>query len=370
MFDIDKPFIGEKEKAYILDCLVAGSIAQGKYVSEFEERFAKRCGSRYACTAMNGTAALHLALLAMGIGRGDEVLVPSLTFIASVSPVSHCGATPVFVDCDPETWCIDVNNMRNKITSKTKAVIPVHLYGNACDMDAISDIAKKRDFNIIEDCAEAHGTLYKGRQVGIFSDISFFSFYRNKHMTTGEGGICLTDDKGLLEKMKLLRSHGKDKTEDLSDEDFAQKQFISRELGFNYRMTDLQASFGLAQLEQLDSFISKRIHYANIYTKSLSGLGLVLPKHDPDIIRHTYWGYPVLLRSPEEKVQVMIALRKRGLRLRSFFNPCHTQPFYKGGDICPVSEEVSSRGIVLPNIQSLREEDVFEVIKWFKNAIA
>lgn len=370
MFDIDKPKIGKKEKEYLLRCVKDCSIGQGAYVNRFEKEFADYCGIKYSCAVMNGTAALHLALLAIGVGPGDEVLVPSLTFIASVSPISYCGAKPVFVDCDPKTWCVDVEDMKRKVTPRTKAVIPVHLYGNACDMDGVRSIAGKHGIRIVEDCAEAHGTLYKGRQVGVFSDVAFFSFYKNKHITTGEGGMCLTDDKGLIEKIRLLRSHGKDKTEDLSDEDFARKQFISRELGFNYRMTDMQAAVGLAQLSQIEGFIRKRIRYADIYRKALNIPGVTLPVCDPKTVRNTYWGFPVLLRSPEEKVRIMIDFRRRDLRLRSFFNPCQTQPFYsKPGADCPVSEDVSSRGLVLPNIHSMEEKDVRMVAGWIKDAL-
>lgn len=366
MFDIDKPSVGKEEKEILADCIDEGSISQGKFVRQFETEFAMYCGMQYSRAVINGTSALHLALLALGIKQGDEVLVPTLTFIASISPVSYCGATPVFVDCDPDTWCIDVEDLRKKITPKSKAIIPVHLYGNACQMDDIVAIAKKHDLKIVEDCAEAHGTLYKKKQVGAFSDIAFFSFYRNKHMTTGEGGICLSNDEQLIERVGLFRSHGKEKSENLSDEDFAQKQFISAELGYNYRMTDLQAAVGLAQLKKVESFIAKRIHYAQVYQELLKDLNLKLPCFDKNIVRHTFWGFPVLLDRPETKVKVMIEFRKRGIRLRSFFNPCHTQPFYERyGSVCKVAEKVSQRGILLPNIHSMQESDVRMVAKWF-----
>src|SRR3989338_2896005 len=230
MFDIDKPSVDGKEKRMLAGCIDEGSIAQGKFVRQFEVEFAKYCGMRYSRAVMNGTSALHLSLLALGIKAGDEVLVPTLTFIASVVPVSYCGATPIFVDCDPDTWCIDIGDLKKKITSKSRAIIPVHLYGNACHMDDIIAIARKSNLKVIEDCAEAHGTLYRKKQVGVFSDISFFSFYKNKHMTTGEGGMCLTDDERLNEKIGLLRSHGKEKTESIKDKELTKKQFKSPDL--------------------------------------------------------------------------------------------------------------------------------------------
>lgn len=368
--DIDKPLIAEDEKNILKQCIDDASIVQGKYVAQFEQDFAKYCGMKYGCAAINGTAALHLALAALGIKTGDEVLVPSLTFIASISPVSYCGAKPVFVDCDARTWCIDVKDLKKKITPNTKAVIPVHLYGNSCDMDAICQIAKEYDFKIVEDCAEAHGTLYKGKQVGTFSDIAFFSFYKNKHITTGEGGMCLTNSDFLNERLRLLRSHGKDKVENLTDEEYAQKQFISMELGYNYRMTDMQAAIGIAQLKKIDQFILKRIYYAQIYLKLLSKLEIVFPDYDKNIIKHTYWGVPILVKNADIKTNIMLEFRKQGIRLRPFFNPCHMQPFYRQfSDKCQVAEDVSLRGIVLPNIQSLEEEHIYKIVNLLKKTL-
>jgi perosamine synthetase len=370
MFDIDKPSIDKKEMKALMDCVKEGSLAQGKFVHQFEIKFAECCDMQYSCAVMNGTSALHLALLALGIKPGDEVLVPSLTFIASISPVSYCGATPVFVDCDPSTWCMDAGDLKKKITPQSKAIIPVHLYGNACSMDDIIAIAKEHNLKIVEDCAEAYGTLYKKKQVGVFSDIAFFSFYKNKNITTGEGGMCLTNDQRLIDKARLFRSHGKEKTEDLSDEDFAQKQFMSSEIGYNYRMTDMQAAVGLSQLKKTQTFINKRIRYAQLYTELLDGTGITFPYFDKDIIRHTYWGFPVLVDRADTKVKIMIDFRKRGIRLRSFFNPCHLQPFYKKyNSVCKVTEDVSQRGIVLPNIQSMKEGDIRTIAKWFRELL-
>jgi len=370
MFDIDKPSVDKKEIDALMDCVKEGSIAQGKFVRQFENEFAKHCGMQYSCAVMNGTSALHLALLALGIKQGDEVLVPTLTFIASISPVSYCGATPVFIDCDPSTWCMDAGDLKKKITPKSKAIIPVHLYGNACQMDDITAAAKEHGLKIIEDCAEAYGTLYKKKQVGVFSDIAFFSFYKNKNITTGEGGMCLTNNQHLVERARLFRSHGKEKTENLNDEDFAQKQFMSSEIGYNYRMTDLQAAVGLAQLKKAETFINIRIRYAQLYTDLLDGTGITFPYFNKDIVRHTYWGFPVLLDSADTKVKVMIEFRKRGIRLRSFFNPCHLQPFYKKyNSVCKVAEDVSQKGIVLPNIQSMKESDIQMIAKGLRELL-
>lgn len=370
MFDIDKPAVAEEEKTLLLRCLNEPSLTQGKYVADFERGFAKYCGIKHGCAVMNGTSALHLALAAVGIKPDDEVLVPSLTFIASISPVSYCGAKPVFVDCDPRTWCIDPDDLRAKITPKSKAVIPVHLYGNSCHMDEICAIASEYNLVIVEDSAEAHGTLYNNKQVGSFSDITFFSFYKNKHITTGEGGMCLTDSDFLNERMRLLRCHGKEKVEDLSDEDFAQRQFISSELGFNYRMMDLQAAIGLAQLARIDDFISQRKAYADLYVELLQGLDVTLPYAESNV-KHTFWGFPILLKNPQIKTDTVLQFRKHGIRLRPFFNPCHLQPFYKSFQgKCPVSEDVSLRGVVLPNMHTLAQQDIRQVAELLRKLLA
>ncbi len=188
-------------------------------------------------------------------------------------------------------------------------------------------------------------------------------------MTTGEGGMCLTDGISFLERMRLLRSHGKDMVENLNDEDYALNQFISYELGFNYRMTDLQAAIGLSQLRKVEQSISKRIDYANLYRHLLGELDIILPYHDESIIRHTYWGFPILLRNPETKVKVMLEFRKRGIRLRPFFNSCHLQPFYSNSNLCPVAEDVSQKGIVLPNIQTLEVDNIYTIAEWIKELL-
>lgn len=370
MLDIDKPDIGIKEQKMVLACLKEGTLTQGRYVLKLEKEFAEYFGMDYACAVMNGTVALHLALVALGIKEGDEVLVPSLTFIASISPVTLCRATPVFVDCDPQTWCMDPQDLRKKITRRTKAIIPVHLYGNACDMDKIVSIARRNNLKIIEDCAESHGTLYRKKKMGTFSDISFFSLFKNKHMTTGEGGMCLTNDPCLNARMRMLRSHGKEKAEALSDEDYAQRQFISSELGFNYRMTDLQAAIGLVQLKKIEKAISRRINNAQLYRRMLDGLDIVFPFHDDKIIRHSYWMFPVLLKNPQQKVKVMLGFRDNRIRMRPFFSPCHQQPFYlKYRSCCPVSEDVSQRGIVFPTIHTLKKEQIEVFVKLFRKIL-
>lgn len=366
MLDIDKPLLDSMESSNLEQCVKDGSLAQGRYVNLFEKDFSEFCDVKYSCAVMNGTCALHLALATLDVKPGDEVLVPSLTFMASVSPILYCNAIPVFVDSDPKTWCMDVGDLKKKITPKSKAVIPVHLYGNSCEMDLIRNIADTHDLRIVEDCAEAHGTRYDGKQVGSFSDIAFFSFYRNKIFTTGEGGMCVTNSGYLNDRMRMLRSHGKRKAEDLNDSEFVHEQFVSQMLGFNYRMTDLQAAVGVAQIKKAREFIAKRMYYADIYKKELVELDVVMPCHNESVVRNTYWGFPILLKDSSVKEIVMMGFRKNGIRLRSFFNPCHLQPFIKSSDSCPIAVNVSSRGIVLPNIQTLSEDDVYGVIRLLK----
>ncbi|MCH7663277.1 MAG: DegT/DnrJ/EryC1/StrS family aminotransferase [Chloroflexi bacterium] len=245
---IDTDF-GELELEYITECITSGWISsQGKYVKEFEEGFGSYCNRKFAVATSNGTCALHLALLTLGIGDGDEVIVPTLTFAATANAVMHAGATPVFVDSDAKSWNIDPDLIEEAITEKTRAIIPVHLYGQPCDMKKIIEIADKFDLRIIEDAAEAHGATIGNNRVGEFGDISCFSFYANKIITTGEGGMCLTDNPDYNNKMRLLRDHGKEPG----------VYYIHNEVGYNYRMTNLQAAIGVAQLSKIEKYIKKK----------------------------------------------------------------------------------------------------------------
>ena len=246
---IAEPDIGQEEIRNVTEAVKSGWISsKGQFIKDLEEQFARYFNVNFGASTSNGTSALHLALDALGIKMGDEVIVPTLTFIASANVVKYTGARPVFVDSHPDYWCIDPEKIEEKITDRTKAIMPVHLYGHPCDMDPIVRIAKKHDLFIVEDCAEAHGAEYRGKKVGSFGIISCFSFYGNKIITTGEGGMCLTNDKELAEKIRILRDHG------MSPE----KRYWHDVVGFNYRMTNLQAAIGVAQLAKLDKFIEKK----------------------------------------------------------------------------------------------------------------
>jgi len=291
---VAEPYFDSAELKYVTECVISGWVSStGKYISEFEKLFSDFLGTEYAVTCSNGTCALHLALKAFDIGPGDEVIVPTLTFIATASSVTHAGATPVFVDSEPETWNMDPGLIEGLITSKTKAIIPVHLYGHPADLDPILEIAQKHDLIVIEDAAEAHGALYKGKKVGSLGNAGIFSFYGNKIITTGEGGMIVVNDEKISKKIRLLRDHGMDKS----------CSYLHPILGFNYRMTNLQAALGVAQMEKINIIIEKKISMAQKYCRLLENIpGLTLPNEAP-WAKHIYWPYTVLFDENRLKLQ-------------------------------------------------------------------
>jgi len=354
-----EPLLGKAELKYVSDCLKTNWISSlGKYVIEFEESFADFCGVKYGIATSNGTAALHLTLSALGIGKGDEVIVPSLTFVATANAVVYTGARPVFADSDPETWNIAPSKLDNLITKKTKAIIPVHLYGHPADLDPIIDIAKRYGIFIIEDAAEAHGALYKGKKVGSFGDAGCFSFYGNKIITTGEGGMVVTDNKKLAQKMKLLRDHAMSKV----------KKYWHKEIGFNYRLTNLQAALGVAQLKKIEFLIKCKRQIASVYNELLNGVcGITLPPQ-AEWAKNVFWMYSILVEKKYglSRNQLMSKLKMAGIDSRPFFCPIHTLPPYKSGIRLPVAERLSRKGISLPSGAILKKTDmrrICDVIK-------
>lgn len=354
MIPIAEPHLGEEELNNVIQAIKSGWISsKGKFIPEFEEKFAAYCGVKYGVATSNGTVALHLALKALGVSRGHEVIVPALTFIATANAVTYCNAKPVFVDSHPDYWCIDPEKIEEKITQKTKAVIPVHLYGHPCDMDAIMDIARRHNLYVVEDAAEAHGAEYKGRKVGSFGDINCFSFYGNKIITTGEGGMCLTDNEKLAERMKRLRDHG------MSPE----KKYWHDEIGFNYRMTNMQAAVGVAQLSKLDEFIVKKRQIAQWYSQGLKSLEeRRWIKLHPEMpwAKCVYWVYSILVKDefPIGRDELMEKLRQREIDTRPLFYPIHEMPAYKDRARFPVAEELSRKGVSLPSSVNLTGADV------------
>jgi perosamine synthetase len=348
---IYEPWLGAREEAYVLDAVRSGWISSlGKYVSRFEEMFAAFCGVTNAVSVSNGTTALHLALHALGIGPGDEVIVPALTFVASANAVTYTGATPVFADVDPVTWCIEPHEVARLVTPRTKAVIPVHLYGHPAPMDAINELAAAYNLLVIEDAAEAHGAAVNGKRTGGLGKIGAFSFYANKTITTGEGGMLTTDDGELAARCRLLRDHAMP----------PQRRYWHEEVGFNYRMTNLQAAVGVAQMERIEEFIQRKRQIAGSYRQGLNGIaGITLP---PEASGYTnsYWMVSVLIDPPFplERDALILALRDQGVDSRPFFHPMDTLPPYRQENFRPVSLSLSRRGLNLPSSPSLTREQV------------
>ncbi len=355
MIPVAEPVLGEKELMYVTDCIRSGWISSiGKYVNEFEEKFSKYCGSKYGVAVANGTVALHLALVALGVGKGDEVIIPDLTFVATANAVSYTGAKPVFIDIDKETWCIDVNQIKGKISKRTKAIIPVHLYGHPCDMDPIMEIAEGHGLRVIEDAAEAHGAEYKGKKVGSIGHVGCFSFYGNKIITTGEGGMCVTDDKELGERIQFLKDHGMSK----------KKRYWHDEVAFNYRMTNIQAAIGLAQLEKIDKFIELKRKNAFLYNELLMGTPAIVLPVEKEWAKNVYWMYSILVENRDE---VMEKLKENAVDSRPFFYPMHVLPPYKLDGSFPVSEHISEKGLNLPSSVKLKEDEIKKVVECIAN---
>jgi perosamine synthetase len=359
MIPVAKPFIGIEELENIKEAVESGWISsKGRFITEFEESFAAFCGVKYGVAVSNGTTALHLALACLGIGKGDEVIVPDLTFIATANAVTYTGATPVLVDCNSAYWGIDAALIEEKITPRTKAIIPVHLYGHPCDMDAIKNVAGAFNLFVIEDAAEAHGAEYKGRKVGRFGDISCFSFYGNKIITTGEGGMCLTNDKDTAAKMRILRDHGQQ----------PDKRYWYDVVGFNYRMTNIQAAIGVAQVKRLERLIDLKRQIADWYAEGLDGLfneGVIIPAPELPWAKNVYWLYSLLLtnRFGTGRDEVISKLSDMGIETRPFFYPLHLLPPYKSRRNFPVAEMLSTRGINLPSGYDISKEEVARVCR-------
>ena len=352
--------IGDEEKALVLKALNETSISQGKFVNKFEEKFCNYLGIKNAIATMNGTATLHLALESLGIKKGDEVIVPSFTFIATANAVIYAGAKPVFVNADEEDFCINPDLIEEKINEKTKAIIPVHIFGHPADMDKINNIAKKNNLFVIEDAAESLGSLYKNKKTGTLSDISCFSFYSNKILSTGEGGMCATNDNELNKKMRLLRAQGKVKTEELNDENYAQKQYYHDMLGFNYRMTEIQAALGIPQLNKMYERLRRKRQIAKIYEKELNGL--VEFQNEKKYAKSCYWIFAILAKDKKEQIKIANEFKKNKIPFRSFFWPIDKQPFYENS-YCEISSKIAERGMMLPCNSLAEGEDINRVRK-------
>ncbi len=351
LIPIAEPSITEHEIAYVLAAVKSGWVSSlGQYLADFEAAFARYIGTKYAVSTVNGTAGLHLALSALGIGPGDEVIVPDLTFVATANAVTYTGALPVFADIDAGTWCLDPMSVRERVSPRTKAIIPVHLYGHPADMDAVHAIAAEFSLRVVEDAAEAHGAEYKGRKVGGIGDLGVFSFYGNKIITTGEGGMLTTNDAALYERTRYLRDHAMSK----------EKRYWHTEIGYNYRMTNIQAALGLAQLERIDELLCKRSQILKWYRELLGSAHEISLNPSMPWAAPACWMVCALLGEggAVRRDRVCATLREKGVDTRPFFHPLSSLPMYGGSLGRPRARDIASRGFNLPSSPSLSHEDV------------
>jgi perosamine synthetase len=359
------PSLVGNEKEYVLDCLNSTWISsKGEYVDQFESEFSKFCNSEYAISCTNGTSALELALEGIGIGPGDEVIVPTLTFVASANAVKYCGAEPVFADVTADTWNIDVDDIKEKITPNTEAILVVHLYGHPVDMDPVLEIAEEYDLYVVEDSAEAHGAQYKSEPVGSIGDVGTFSFYGNKILTTGEGGMVVTDDEQIAEQVTQLKTQGVD----------PDRRYWFPKIGYNRRMTNVQAAIGLGQLEKADWHIQQRLRVAEQYDQMLKNLEGVARPVEKDWAKNAFWMYSLVLdeNAPINRDQLRKYLNEKGIETRPFFYPMHILPPYKhhgSKEDFPVATSVSKRGINLPTWSGLSREQISYIAETVRSAV-
>lgn len=339
------PVLNGNEKTYVLDCLESTWISStGKYIDQFEVAFAEFCGVQQALSCSNGTTALHLALIALGIGPGDEVIVPTLTFVATANAVTYCGARPVFVDSEPTTWNMDPRCIEAQITPRTKGIIVVHLFGHPADMDAILSIASRHGLFVVEDAAQAHGAEYKRRRVGSVGDVATFSFFGNKIISTGEGGMVVTNDQAMANTMRLLKNHGMD----------PQRRYWHPIIGYNYRMTNVAAAIGLAQLEQVEWQLERRREVVTWYREYLRDVPGITWQCEQEWARHVWWMFTVVLGNDctEARGEIIGHLQERGIETRPVVHPLHTLPPYldsSRGERFPVAEQIARCGINFPH---------------------
>lgn len=355
-----EPVFQGNEQRYVADCIKSTWISRGKYIDTFEEKFAKFCEAKYATTVVNGTAALHLLLASMRIKEGDEVILPTLTFIATANAISYLRARPVFVDSELETWNIDPKKIEAAITKKTKAIIVVHIYGHPANMGEIENIAKKHEIMVIEDACEAHGARYKGKRVGSLGKASVFSFYGNKIITTGEGGMIVSNDQELIKRANYLKSQAMEE----------KGKYFHNEIGYNYRFTNLQASIGLAQLENIEKVIAAKKRNARIYTSLLKNSEYIILPPEKPWAENVFWLYSIIVNKQHFRNKLILFLQKEGVETRPFFEPIHTFKMYKTDGDFKQSEFLGSNGLSLPSSYSLTEKEIrficHKIIKFLK----
>jgi perosamine synthetase len=354
---VNEPLLNGNEEKYLVECVRTGWISsEGPFIKKFEEQFAARIGRKYGVAVSNGSVALDAAVAALGLGPGDEVILPTFTIISCAAAIVRAGAIPVVVDSDPATWNMNVAQVEARITSRTKAIMVVHIFGLPVDMNPLLALAHKHGLKVIEDAAEMHGQTYKGKPCGSFGDISTFSFYPNKHITTGEGGMLVTDDPELAERCRSLRN--------LCFK--PEQRFVHDELGWNLRMTNLQAALGVAQLERLDEFVGIKRRMGARYTELLTGTpGIQLPQAHASYADNIYWVYAMVLDDnvPFDAKEAMTRLNKLGIGSRPYFWPIHEQPVLRkmglfSGESYPVAERIARRGFYIPSGMALTDEQL------------
>lgn len=360
MIPVSEPLIGEEEYKYVLDCLETGWISSGgMYIDEFESRWAEYCGMKHGVAVSNGSVALSAAIACLDMRPGDEVIMPTFTIISCANAIVESGATPVLVDADPQTWAMDVTQIAGKITDRTKAIMPVHIYGHPVDMEPIWQLANYHNLIIVEDAAEAHGAEYKGRKCGGLADVSCFSFYANKIISTGEGGMVLTSDEGMAERLRAERN--------LAFR--SERRFYHTELGHNYRLTNVQAAIGLAQLERIEEHVDRKRNMSKAYSEGLQDLPQLQLPIEKDWAKNVYWMYGVVLTEevPFDAANFAQHLLERGIQTRPFFLGMHEQPVFNERGLFrreqyPIAEHIAQRGLYLPSGLTLTETQIEQVV--------
>ncbi|ABQ29516.1 DegT/DnrJ/EryC1/StrS family aminotransferase [Acidiphilium cryptum] len=357
-----RPDLSGNEKLYVNQCLDTTWISSiGDFIDRFEGGFREITGAPYAWCVSNGTVALHLAIHCLDIGPGDEVIVPTFTYIASVNTIAQTGAKPVFVECRSSDWLIDIDDVEAKITPRTKAIMAVHLYGAVCDMPALSALAKSRGLHLIEDCAEALGSTYDGKHVGLFGDVGTFSFFGNKTVTTGEGGMVVCKDEALARRLKTVKGQGQSPTQ----------RYWHVELGFNYRMTNICAAIGLAQIERLPTILARKRAIGDLYRRLCAErLGNIVSfqKLSANVVSSD-WLVSLLLPEGTDRTKVMGRMQENGVDTRPVFYCAHQMPMYSNSEHFPVSEAIAAHGISLPSYPTLSSADVARVVETLANAL-
>ena len=356
MIPVSEPLLDQNARDYVMEAVTSGWISsEGRFLREFEQRWAEYCGAAHGVAVCNGTIALEIAVAALALEPGSEIILPSFTIVSCALAVVEAGCVPVLVDCDPETWCLDVTEVAAKITPRTRAIMPVHMYGHPAEMDTLLELARRYDLAIIEDAAQAHGAEYRGRRAGGMGTLGCFSFYANKIITTGEGGMVVTSDDHLAERLRFLRN--------LCFR--PERRFFHTELGHNYRLTNLQSAVGLAQVERIGEHLARKRRMAALYTERLKDLpGLTLPV-ERNGVSNVFWMYGLVLGDevPFDAVEMARRLRERGVDTRPFFLGMHEQPVFheRGlfvGERYPVTERLARRGLYLPSGLPLTETEM------------